>query len=117
MSIYESPYKDWTEKILDNTLEYASPYLVGSIQGNCDRLSKNIVFLERNTQANKKKSAEGLTQSIQVNEIEWKFVPNTTKLVTSSFGRQELIYILKKKPTKEDKIKRATVSINRVARF
>ena len=24
MSIYESPYKDWTEKILDNTLEYAS---------------------------------------------------------------------------------------------
>lgn len=118
INIYDSAYKGWNEKILDSIYDYTEWYRSANLGGNHLASSINIVFLERNKNKNKKRYESDSVRIIQSNHLEWKYAPNTTKLVTDGLHREDFMQAVptKKLPSQSfaEKIK---LQMKRVQRF
>jgi len=98
VNIYDSAYKGWNEKILDTIYDYTEWYRSANLTGNHLASSINTVFLERNKNKNKNRYESDSVRIIQSNHLEWKYVPNTTKLVTDGLHREDFMHAV---PTKK----------------
>lgn len=118
VSLYDSPYKDWNEKLLQSAFAYSEPYLIAAPLGNCEKHSLNSVFLKRNKDKNKKRITKKGVNVLVVNNIDWKYIPNTFKLVTGTIDKEDMMIAQKKKSKSKEELQKVVLhEVKRIKRF
>jgi len=118
INLYNSPYKDWNDKILDSTFLYTKDYESSLSQGSCLNNSLNTIYLLRAREKNRKKTVRTLIKVVQNNKIDYKYVPNTIKIVTDSFHQEDFLHIVKRRKTPEEElIKKISTQSRKINRF
>jgi len=112
INLYNSPYKDWIDKSLFDTAIYTKAYSNSSTQGNILKNSLNPIFLRRAKEKNRKKTVRTLLKIVQESTIEWKYLPNTLKLVTDCFHQEDYLLIVKRKKSPSEELMKKIITQN-----